>query len=227
MFTKEGCGVEIYQVGKRQIMELLGAYADIDEAVDFWVSRGFERPVAALVMARKHDDDCYGEPCLLSWVTCERSVREILSIERERDDWYGEDYIYEVWYISDDQSDYVDTNRYIAKPNRYYYVAVHDYGIDFCNDVHYLLRFPNVEDRDSYVDDEPWDGRSYKYESVTRSVARGICPRAFADNVEVLQPYTGRDVADLDTILAVMASDGTNCWVVQPDGHQVFDCYLR
>ena len=45
MFTKEGCGVEVYQVGKRQIMELLGAYADIDEAVDFWVSRGFERPV--------------------------------------------------------------------------------------------------------------------------------------------------------------------------------------
>ena len=62
-------------------------------------------------MARKHDDDWYGEPGLLSWVTCERSVREILSIERERDDWYGEDYIYEVWYISDDQSDYV-TDRW-------------------------------------------------------------------------------------------------------------------
>lgn len=112
-----------------------------------------------------------------------------------------------------------------AAKQRYYYVASHDYGVEFCNDVHFLLRFPTIQARDQYVDDGNWGGKR-TYEPVTRERARNICPRAFGDTVTVLEVCTGRDGADIDTALDLMRDDGQYAWVRHADGTQLFDCYL-
>lgn len=222
MFTNVIDGVEVFEVGKSQIIDLLGAYADIDAANDHWQSIGFAKEiVAALVMVEQYEDGSYGNVGLLTFVTSSASVNEIVEAEREFDSIHDKTVIYEVWYVVDDVKQDVSS----PKPTRYYYAASHDYDINFCNDIHYLHRFSTCAARDKYVSDESWDGRGYKIESLARDQARQVCSGAFGPRSVVLEPVTGRDLADLDMVTYQLSSDGYYPWVVQPDGSQLFDCY--
>lgn len=138
MFSNVIDGVDVFEVGKSQIVNLLGSYADIDAANEHWQGIGFTKElVAALVMVERYDDGSYGNVGLLTFVTGVDSVNEIVQAEREFDARYGKTVIYEVWHVVDDQK-HVDS---ISMPSRYYYAATHDYGIEFCNDIHFLHRF--------------------------------------------------------------------------------------
>ena len=71
-----------------------------------------------------------------------------------------------------------------------FYAAIHQYGIDFTNDVTSIVRFTSKSARDEFVSDEVFDG-SYHREAVTRDEARRHFPEAFSlkdfhDGCEVL-----------------------------------------
>lgn len=112
----------------------------------------------------------------------------------------------------------------VSKNPRYYYAAIHKYGVEFSNDVTALVRFPSRYQRDKYVydTDEHWEGR--KRESVTRDYARSIVPQAFANtSVVIVDCETGSDEMIYHYATRLHAQ-GYDAWVRLPDGSQCFVC---
>lgn len=96
-------GFEVFEVGKEQLKELLGWYADIDEA-----NKAFKRVFAdrcafgLVVDTMQHADGSYDEPSLVGWISSLDAALEVISTELVYAHHFGNNPIYEIWHVVED-----------------------------------------------------------------------------------------------------------------------------
>lgn len=96
-------GFEVFEVGKEQLKDLLGVYADIDNANKaFEIVFGDRSAFGLVVDTMQHADGGYDEPRLVGWVSGLDSALEIISAEYDYALSFGQKRMYEIWHVVDD-----------------------------------------------------------------------------------------------------------------------------
>lgn len=110
-----GLEIDCFEVGKEQLKDLLGWYADIDVANKSFSKLFTNKTIIGLVveMRRKPGED--DEPRFGSWITSLDSAREVISNEYGYELSFGYMPIFEVWFVRDDAELWQEWEYGVAK----------------------------------------------------------------------------------------------------------------
>lgn len=98
-----GLKVDCFEVGKEQLKDLIGYWADIDVANKSFHKLFTDKTIIGLVVETRQDlDGGYDEIRLGSWISSLDSAREVITNEYGYELSFGYKPIFEVWIVRDD-----------------------------------------------------------------------------------------------------------------------------